>query len=155
MNTRMAKAGEAQVLSELAYASEAYWGYDQVFMSAFRDKYGVKEEHIQRGSVRVLEDGNMMVGFFLIQVAGDFGDLDFFYIAPQFIGKGYGQVLWMDLMSFCKEREVHEIELVTSPQAVGFYEKMGAVVVGEVASQLRAGRLIPKLRAVVEVLNGE
>jgi ribosomal protein S18 acetylase RimI-like enzyme len=149
MKIRQAMSGESKKLSELAYASEAYWGYDQVFMNAFRAKYGVSEDQIKSGLVCVLEDGDLMVGFFYMERLGDLGDLEFFYIDPQFIGKGYGQVLWRELMAFCRAHDIKEIELVTSPQAVGFYEKMGAVVVGQVASQLREGRLIPKLRAVV------
>lgn len=150
MQSRLAKPGESKILSELAYTSEAYWGYDRVFMEAFRAKYGVTEEQISSGQVWVLEEGDLMVGFFYIEVAGNLGDLEFFYIDPEFIGKGYGEVLWRELMAFCRTCEVKVIELVTSPQATGFYEKMGAVVVGQVASQLREGRLIPKLRAVVK-----
>lgn len=150
MQIRPASAGEANLLSELAYASEAFWGYDTDFMSAFRAKYRVTEEQILSELVQVLEDEGAIVGFFYVMPNIEITELEFFYIAPQFIGKGYGEVLWQALMGFCRDREIAEIELVTSPQAVGFYERMGAQVVGEVVSMLREGRLIPKLRAVVK-----
>lgn len=49
------------------------------------------------------------------------------------------------MVSYCKENSIDRIVLVTSPQAVGFYTKQGAVQVGEAESLVRKGRMVPKL----------
>ena len=43
---RKAKKEEANCLSEIAFKSEAYWGYDENYMKSFRSNYRVTEEFI-------------------------------------------------------------------------------------------------------------
>ncbi len=76
--------------------------------------------------------------------------LEYFYIAPEYIGKGYGKLLWNHLIKDCRSRGIKEFSLVTSPQAREFYIGMGAVLCGEVESLLKKGRIIPKLIYTIE-----
>ncbi len=59
--------------------------------------------------------------------------------------------MWDHLIKYCKRVGVKSFSLVTSPQAKGFYEKMGVVMIGEVESLLREGRKIPRLK--FEIVN--
>jgi ribosomal protein S18 acetylase RimI-like enzyme len=54
-------------------------------------------------------------------------------------------MLWDHCIRYCEDNGIDRITLVTSPQAVGFYTKQGAVQVGEAESLVRKGRIIPKL----------
>ncbi|QAT51196.1 GNAT family N-acetyltransferase [Caproiciproducens sp. NJN-50] len=135
----------SEELSGLACDSEAYWGYDKNYMDQFRRYYNVTADFIRSNPVRVLKEGDRTVGFFGLQSNESNWQLEFFYVCAASIGKGYGRNLWNELLAFCREERIGRFEFVTSPQAVPFYEKMGARVVGEEASLLKKGRTIPKL----------
>jgi N-acetylglutamate synthase-like GNAT family acetyltransferase len=142
---RRAETKECETLSEIAARSEAYWGYDQSFMDTFRVLYSVTEKFISENPVFVVEEDGRIVGFY--GLSGSVGEtsLEYLYVDPQYIGKGYGKVLWRHMVDNCRALGVKEVTLVTSPQAKEFYIKMGAVETGEVESLVMKGRRIPRL----------
>lgn len=144
-----AEKNDINGLNRIAYESEAYWGYDQEYMDRFREIYRVTDEYIKSNPTFILSDEGRMVGFYSLKKNDNETEPDFFYIDPKYIGKGYGKIMWDSLIKYCKNEGIKSFTLVTSPQARGFYEKMGAVVVEEVESILRAGRKIPKLKVNV------
>jgi len=144
-----AKRNDVDELNRIAYESEAYWGYDQEYMKRFKEVYRVTEEYISKNPTFVLFEGNLIIGFYSLLVHNKEIELELFYIDPQHIGKGYGKKMWNHMINYCKSVGIKSFSLVTSPQAQGFYEKMGAVMIGEVDSLLREGRKIPRLKFVV------
>jgi len=143
-NIRQAKACESEILTNIAAASEAYWGYDENFMKNYKAIYKVTEEFITGNPTFVIEDNEEIKGFYSILRCDNGTSAEYFYIEPKSIGKGYGKVLWSHLTKYCKEQGICEIDLVTSPQATGFYIKMGAKLAGEVDSLVIKDRKIPK-----------
>lgn len=148
---RIAEKNDVDVLNKIAYESEAYWGYDLEYMKRFEEIYRVTEDYIRVNPTFILFDGNTVFGFYSLSVHDMETELELFYISPQYIGKGYGKKMWDHLISYCKKAGIESFLLVTSPQAKGFYEKMGAVVIDEVDSLLREGRKIPRLKFDVNV----
>ncbi|WP_346939864.1 GNAT family N-acetyltransferase [uncultured Clostridium sp.] len=69
---------------------------------------------------------------------------------PDYIGKGYGKLLWNHAIENAKSLNIKQLEIVTSPEAIDFYIKMGAVKIGEVESLVKVGRKIPRLIYKVE-----
>lgn len=149
ITVKPATAEMSPVLSELAYNSEAYWNYDSKYMNQFRQFYNVNEAFIKTNPVFVLETDGHTVGFFGLRQNGNEWELEFFYIAVQFIGRGSGRLLWNALLQKCRELHIDRFGFVTSPQAAGFYEKMGAKVIGKTESLLKHGRMIPKLEYIL------
>lgn len=137
---------DADLLSELAYYSELYWGYDDEYMENFKLYYNVTAEFIKKNPVSVLKEDNRIIGFWGMQHATGLWELEYFYMTVGRIGKGHGRQLWGSLIEECKKNQIEKFEFVTSPQAVKFYEKMGAETIGRVKSVLKQGRMIPKLR---------
>ena len=142
---RKAKKEEANCLSEIAFKSEAYWGYDENYMKSFRSNYRVTEEFISNNPAYIIEDNEIILGFYSFMINGRTASLDYFYIEPNSIGHGYGKLLWNHMINMCKKKGIEKVELVTSPQAEEFYIKMGARTVGQVESIVMKGRKIPKL----------
>ncbi|HVI41887.1 MAG TPA: GNAT family N-acetyltransferase [Anaerovoracaceae bacterium] len=146
LQLKAATVENADLLSELAYCSEAYWGNDNEYMDQFRLYYNVTKEFIQENPVFVLEENHCTVGFWgLKQTEADW-ELEFFYIGEPYIGKGYGRRLWNSLIEECSKSGIKSFEFVTSPEAVHFYEKMGAKTICNVESFIRQGRIIPRLK---------
>ena len=145
LTIRKAKTDEASVLTDIAIKSEAYWGYDPDFMDSFRSIYSVTEKFIDENPTYVAEEDGNILGFYGVSGGGDGVELEYLYVSPEYIGNEIGKLLWDHMDKYCRESNVDRIILVTSPQAVGFYTKQGAVQVGEVESLVRKGRMVPKL----------
>ena len=146
---RKATGNDVKPLSNLAYNSEKYLGYSLEYMEKFSAYYNVTEDFIRKHLVYVMENEKEIVGFWGLSNSDKDWELEFFYIAPEYIGKGWGQILWRHLVTKCKEQDILKFQLVTSPQSTRFYEKMGAIVITQVESLLEKGRMIPKLEYVI------
>lgn len=146
---RCAVTDEIFVLTEIAVRSEAYWGYDKEFMDNFRREYALSIEYIEKNPTYVLENEGDIIGFYSLMPAEDKAELEYLFIEPVYIGCGYGKLLWEHMITTCHELGIKRVELVTGPQVKGFYIKMGAELVGEVESLVRAGSMIPRLAYVL------
>ncbi|MBZ9687380.1 GNAT family N-acetyltransferase [Clostridium estertheticum] len=142
----VAEGYEASELSRLAIESESFWGCDSDFMDKFKIIYQVTEEFIRKNPTFILYENGKIIGFYAILVNAEESTIEYFYIKPQCIGKGYGKKMWNHLTNYCKKHNITNLTLVTSPQAKEFYEKMGAIQIGEVESILKNGRKIPILK---------
>lgn len=149
VEVRRAKPEEAEILTDIAVKSEEYWGYDSAFMESFKVLYKVTGEFIEENLTFIIEEGEKHIGFYSILISDKETSLEYFYIEPEFIGQGYGKLLWAHMVNTCKMEGIDELVLVTSPQAKDFYIKMGATQTGEVESLVVKGRRIPSLSFTV------
>lgn len=150
-NIRRALPNESQILTDIAAASEAYWGYDVNFMESFRSLYRVTEEFIDKNPTYVIGNDSGIIGFYSLAAGENETSLEYLYVEPKSIGKGYGRVLWNHMIETCSDMGIKKIVFVTSPQAREFYIKMGAVLIGEVDSLVIKNRKIPQLAYTIEV----
>lgn len=137
-------------LRSLANQSEAHWGYDRAFMEVFDRMFNITERFILENPVFVFRQGDDPEAFWGLKQDEDGWELEYFYVAESALGKGLGRQMWDHLTGWCRENQVHEFHFVTSPQAVGFYGKMGAVQDGMVRSAID-GRLILHFWSVVSM----
>ncbi|MHB8074430.1 GNAT family N-acetyltransferase [Desulfosporosinus fructosivorans] len=145
LSMRRAKPYEYEILTDIAIKSEAYWGMDSDYMEKFKSVYKVTEEFISNNPTFVIEEDDSVVGFYGILIDDRETSLEYLFIEPKSIGRGYGKLLWNHLVNTCKYIRIKELVIVTSPQAKEFYLKMGAIFFGEVESLLQKGRIIPRL----------
>ena len=149
MFVRKADVNELNTLSELVYNSEKSLGFDENYMRIFKDKYNVNKEFLENSYSYCMFDKERLVGFFALQNNNKIFELEFFYIKSDFIGKGYGKIMFEFLIEKCKELNIKEFYLVTSPESMKFYKKLGAVEIGETKSLIDTQRIIPKIKFIV------
>ena len=142
---RNAKVNECETLTDIAIKSESYWGYDFDYMETFKSLYKVTEDFINNNSTFIIEEDENIVGFYGVLIEKDETSLEYLFIEPKCIGKGYGKLLWDHMVENCKKVGIDKIMIVTSPQAKDFYIKMGAVQTGEIESLVKKERRIPQL----------
>jgi N-acetylglutamate synthase-like GNAT family acetyltransferase len=145
MNIRKAKEDESEALTNIAIRSEEYWNYDTDYMEKFKTIYKVTEEFISNNSTFIIEDEENIIGFYGILIIKEKAELEYLFIEPKYIGKGYGKLLWNHMVANCKKIGIAEFVIVTSPEAKEFYIKMGCMQIGEVESLVKKERKIPKL----------
>ncbi|MCI8866253.1 MAG: GNAT family N-acetyltransferase [Lachnospiraceae bacterium] len=133
---------EEDFLRRLAYGSEASWGYDKKFMDKFDQEFNIDAAFIKKNPVYMAVSHKKIIAFWGLKQEGECWVLEYFYIDAGYMGKGYGKRMWSHLIEWCRGHGIPGIHFVTSPQAAGFYEKMGAIQDKEAVSVID-GRAIP------------
>ncbi|MCJ7690215.1 MAG: GNAT family N-acetyltransferase [Clostridiaceae bacterium] len=138
------------MLTHIDIESESFWEYDSDHIEKFKSVYKVTEEFISNNSTFVIEKEENIVGFYGFIIKNNEPSLEYLYIKPQYINKGYGKLLWNHMVAKCKKNNIRKFSLVTSLQAKEFYTKMGAVQVAEIESLVQKGNKIPLLTYTLE-----
>lgn len=143
---RLAAAHEAESLSRLALRSKAYWGYSAAFMDACRDELLVQASRIRDGWVHVAEDADGVAGYCALEPASATAlEVEHLFVEPTAIGRGVGRLLMAHVVTWARQRGYAIVTIQADPHAAGFYRAIGAVQVGERASESVAGRQLPLL----------
>ena len=142
---RRATIDEAEYLTDLSRRSKAHWGYDADFMRLAAGDLTVTPSAIKTHEVWILEEGGWILGFHQVKL-GDPAWLEDLWLEPIAIGRGYGRRLWDHAVDVAREGGAWAMEFNAEPYAMGFYEHMGAVQVGETPSRFIAGRKLPLMR---------
>lgn len=142
-----AEVKDTELLRDTLITSKGYWGYSQEQLEEWRSNLRFEEEYIAGNTVKLILKDKEMIGFFAI-VKGDSDELDHFWLLPKVIGKGYGNLVFEQIISECKALNITEFYITSDPDAEGFYLKKGAFKVGEVYSDPQK-RMLPKLKFTV------
>ena len=146
---RRARPDEADALSALARRSKAHWGYDADFLERVQDAMTLHADEIGRHEVWVLESSSgMPIGYHRV-IPGEPAELEDLWVEPSAIGSGAGRRLFAHALEIARTEGASAIEIDADPHAVGFYERMGAIRIGETPSALIPGRSLPRLRIEV------
>lgn len=139
-----AEAKHTELLRDTLITSKGYWGYSQEQLEEWRANLRFEEEYIAGNTVKLILKDKEVIGFFAI-VKGDNDELDHLWLLPKAIGKGYGNLVFEQILSECKTLNITEFYITSDPDAEGFYLKKGAFKVGEVYSEAQK-RMLPKLK---------
>ena len=144
---RRARPAEAGALSALTLRSKAHWGYDADFLAACQDDLTLSADDIATSAVYVFDGGDAPSGFYrLVLQDGSLAELDALFVEPAAMGQGVGRRLWRHAVSTAIRLGCSEMVWQSDPQAEGFYLAMGARRVGESASTVMPGRMLPFMR---------
>ena len=140
----LAQPSAAPTLTELARASKAHWGYDAAFLAACEAELTITPRDIMDNPTFIGRDEQQIVGFYLL-VAHDVNviDLDYLYVAPASIGRGWGRRLFDHAHHTATALGYQTLRIVADPNAAAFYERMGAALVGNEPSGSISGRTLP------------
>lgn len=114
-------------LREIMVASKASWNYPKEWIEPWAKQVEVKPEFIQENEVyKAVRDGEI-VGWYSLFLQGKKAVLDDLWVIPQAMGKGVGRRLFEHARQQALAFGAQEIEIASDPNAVGFYERMGAL----------------------------
>jgi GNAT superfamily N-acetyltransferase len=143
---RPATASEAELLTELALRSKGHWGYDAEFLRDCRVDLTVTPQFIRSSPVYLLEEEGRVAGFYSLSGEGVEVELMHLFVEPWAIGRGFGRLLFGHAVEEARSLGFERMMIGSDPFALQFYEAMGARRVGEVASIVRPGRMLPLLQ---------
>ena len=141
---RQARAGEANMLTELALRSKTHWGYDEQFIKGCRNELTITQKQISDGNCFVMVQQGRIAGFYnLTPRSEEEVELEHLFIELEFIGQGFGKMLWRHATGEARKLGFSRMQVLSDPYAEEFYLAMGAKRVGEVISSIRQGRMLP------------
>lgn len=144
---RPAVSGDATVLSDIAFRSKAYWGYDADFMARCRNELTVTAADIEAKPVFVAErERGRPVGFYALDLSDGVADVALLFVDPPVIGTGVGGALWRHLETTARDLGCRIISVEADPYAEEYYLAMGCERIGESPSVSIEGRSLPLLR---------
>ncbi len=119
---RPAGVGEEERLREIAIASKAHWGYDFELVR----RWGAGLDFSRKTELYVAEADGKVVAYASLMPEGDVCVLDELWVEPRWIGKGVGSSLFAFAAERAEALRARRLEWEADPNAVGFYERMGA-----------------------------
>lgn len=136
-------------LNNIAFLSESHWGHNQNMMAIFKEEYRLTQEYLKNNKVfNMVLDGNI-IGFYAFNMTQEIPELEYFYLKPEYIGKGYGRKLWNEAIKFCKKNKIQEFSFVAGGEVKNYYLKMGAEVIKTLFSKLDAKRKIYEFKMTI------
>lgn len=136
------------------YASKAYWGYSDDFMNKFMELFQLTENYLANNTVKVMMKGDKIVGICGFKLhENNTLELDYFFIHPDYIGKGLGKKLWDFTCEVAQQLTDHSFILWSDPEAETFYIKMGCRRIGMKKSPLLPNREAPMMQYFFDPLS--
>lgn len=145
IHIRKATTADAGALSDIAFRSKAHWGYPAAFIEACRPVLTITPRYLSQAPVFLAELGGRPLGFAGLSMPDASPELVYLFVEPDLIGKGVGRKLWDRAIAEARALAWPSLKIVSDPNAEPFYRRMGAVRVGERASEADPSRTIPIL----------
>ena len=148
MTLTLKQPGETELaqINALIFESEFASVNGAMDEDAFRKNYTLTAATLLANLSYALYEDSCMAGFFMITCRENVNELKYFYIERNRFGKGYGKYLWAPVNRVCVDHKIHELSIVCGKNITPFYEKMGAIKIGEVESLVNRGVLVDLLR---------
>lgn len=139
-----------EVLNDIMMRSLAVWGYSSKELEEASEVLEITIEFLDKSICYVAELDGLIKGFFCIEPSRD-EELSKakFYIEPNSMRLGLGTRLWNKVIYELKNHEVKSFKFLIAPNAQGFYEKLGAVKIGERRSDVIEECIIPIMKYTI------
>ena len=152
---RPAQLEEAEILTEIYFTAKVYWKYPEEYYCIWDGELTISPDYIGSNDVWVYEIGLEILAYYSlvalkeeINVGGialERGHrLEHMFVRPTHIGLGIGSGLFVHLRDRCIEQKINELNILSDPNARGFYQKMGCSYVQDFPSTI-VGRTTPHL----------
>jgi len=145
MTIEKAQPSDHRELTTIQRASKAHWGYSKKLLESWADELLMTESYIAHEDhfvFKLVLDGKI-IGFYSYYFFEPFlGYLDNLFLHPDYIGKGYGRMMFDRAMKEMKEQGACTILLISDPNAERFYSKNGFIIIGRKPSAI-SGRYLP------------
>jgi|SRR5580693_3323507 GNAT superfamily N-acetyltransferase len=142
---RRARPAETDTLSEIAFTSKQFWGYPPEWMNLWRSVLTLNPESVQEHPTYVAQHRGHLVGFYQLLLMSP-AQLEHLWVLPRWIRHGAGEQLFRHACQVGREYGLSSFRIHADPNACGFYQKMGAEMLGyEDSSVLGHPRRLPWL----------
>ena len=129
---RRATPTDSERATELARAAKAHWNYPAEWLEFWRADLAITAEMIDRHPTFVASLDDRVVGVCQLQAADERVMLEHVWVDPAVHGRGVGRAL----VEHARNSAKGVMMVVADPNAEGFYIRLGARRVGDVAGPM-------------------
>lgn len=138
---------DAHRLKALAVAAKAHWGYSTEWLARWAALVEVTEEYLVQQQAYKASINAVIIGWHAVISGQPTAILDHIWVEPAFMGKGIGRALFVHARQIAQQQGAVCLEIEADPHAVGFYQHMGAAIVGQMQSDM--GRMLPRMEIIL------
>ena len=122
-------------LKEIAIASKRHWGYEPERVREWADQGDFSPQSLERLALFVAECGGRVVAWASVELRGEIAWLADLWVEPDWIGHGIGTRLFRQAAEHARAGGATAMEWEAEPNALGFYERMGARHIRDTTSE--------------------
>jgi len=137
----LAKTEDAEILTKIAIKAKSYWNYPEQWTKLWIEDLTITPTYIINNQVVKLIHANKIVGFYSLEYKDTQLHIGHFWILPEYIGKGFGKNAFFDLQRRSLEMNEHVVEVISDPNAEGFYIKLGAKLIRSIETAIIGRKL--------------
>lgn len=142
---RAAKCADADTLTKLARRSKASWDYPKSWIREWDEQLSFSPEYIAGNEVFVAVSDLEVIGVIALEQGIDH-ELSHLWIAPEHQNQGIGRRLVEYALETARRLGWQYLRIESDPNARPFYERLGAIPVGEVNAPVAGTtRVLPVL----------
>lgn len=127
---RRAEPAEAATLTTIAFAAKRHWGYPEAWIERWADTLTIATDYVRANPTFVALTDARFLGFVALRAIDGAMQLDHLWVLPAAMGRGVGRALFEHAERFARESGAPRLTIEGDPHAEGFYQRMGAIVVG-------------------------
>ncbi len=150
MKIRRARPEDAEKLSQIARAAKSYWNYPEKWLILWKNDLQVTREDILKNEVFAMSEKDEIIGFYELKIDEKMAALEHLWINPENIRSGIGRKLFAHALEKAVLSNAEVLNILSDPNAEGFYKKMGAKRIGDIVSEIEGnGRILPLMQLVL------
>ena len=140
MELTRAIPADAAALTRIAQAAKRHWGYSEHWITQWSAALTVTAEFITTHPTVVARIEGQPVGFAALTGLGQQLRLEHLWVLPEYMRRGIGRALFHELARLGRVAGWSTLQIVSDPNAEGFYLRLGAKRIGEEISDLDGHR---------------
>ena len=118
MKIEKANRTDANKITDLTIRSKDFWNYGAEQIAQWKDDLTITSEYIDKNEVFKLSIEKEIIGFYAFNSENKSTvKLNFLFLEPNFIGKGYGKILLNDFLKRMNETDYEKVTLDADPNA--------------------------------------
>ena len=122
-----AQPADAPILSAIAWAAKAHWGYPISWLEQWRDQLTITSTFIAKNEIFAAVVNGQITGFCGLLAIGEVMRLEHLWVLPEAIGRGIGKTLFQHAAARARALGSACLTIEADPNAEGFYLRMGAL----------------------------
>ncbi len=121
----------ASILTDITVAAKRQWHYPEKWIELWLPVLTITPEYISENEVWMAIVDEVPVAYYSFKQDGQDLWLENLWVFPKCMGKGIGRQLFQHALERSRVRGASILKIEADPNALSFYEKMGASKVGE------------------------
>jgi GNAT superfamily N-acetyltransferase len=150
LTLQRARPEHAETLTRIAIAAKRHWGYPERWIQLWIPQLTITSDYLSRNETWIAMINGQAVAFYSLKQENGSLWLDNLWVLPDTMGQGLGALLFRHARTRCRRAGAVVLKIESDPNAVGFYEKMGARKVDEHHTEVDGrARMLPVMEVNV------